>query len=153
MPRKQIPRISCYTKLLIVVQDLVSVRTALVIHSKKKIVIPSNDSGLSVREKLPSFRKARAILWKKLSSAVRTARAIRWKKFSSLRTASYCSKPLSPEPFATNLSKNVSLNDLRNSSKLCLPSPHDHEFSRYIFCWIAFCAFITSIIVTSFIQE
>ena len=31
---------------------------------EKKIVIPSNDSGLSVREKLPSFRKARAILWK-----------------------------------------------------------------------------------------
>ena len=134
---------------------------------EKKIVIPSNDSGLSVREKLPSVPTARAIRSRKiailskgsgyplekLSSAVRTARAIRWKKFSSDRTASYCSKPLSSEPFATNLSKNVSLNDLRNSSKLCLPSPHDHEFSRYIFCWIAFCAFITSIIVTSFIQE
>ena len=55
--------------------------------------------------------------------------------------ARYCSKPLSLEPFTTNLSKNVSLNDLRNSSKRYLPSPH--EFSRYIFRWIALFAFIT----------
>ena len=48
----------------------------------------------------------------------------------------YCSKPLSPEPFVTNLSKNVN-----NSSKSCLPSPH--RFSRYIFRWIAFFALIT----------
>ena len=55
--------------------------------------------------------------------------------------ARYCFKPLSLEPFTTNLSKNVSLNDLRNSSKRYLPSPH--EFSRYIFRWIALFAFIT----------
>ena len=55
--------------------------------------------------------------------------------------ARYCSKPLSLEPFTTNLSKNVSLNDFRNSSKRYLPSPH--EFSRYIFRWIALLAFIT----------
>ena len=81
---------------------------------------------LFVREKYPS---------------VRTARAIRWKKLSSVLMARYCSKPLSLEPFTTNLSKNVSLNDLRNSSKRYLPSPH--EFSRYIFRWIALFAFIT----------
>ena len=57
------------------------------------------------------------------------------------KAARYYSKPLSREPFATNLSKTVSLNGLRNSSKRCLPSPH--EFSRYIFCWIAFFSFIT----------
>ena len=50
----------------------------------------------------------------------------------------YCSKSPSPEPFAMNLSKTVSLND---SSKRCLPS--SHEFSQYIFCWIAFFAFTT----------
>ena len=50
----------------------------------------------------------------------------------------YCSKSPSPEPFAMNLSKTVSLND---SSKRCLPS--SHEFSQCIFCWIAFFAFTT----------
>ena len=38
----------------------------------------------------------------------------------------YCSKTISPEQFATNLSENV-----HNSSKRCLPSPH--VLSRYIF--------------------
>ena len=40
--------------------------------------------------------------------------------------------------FLMNLSKNVSLN---NSSKRCLPLPH--EFPWCIFCWMAFFAFIT----------
>ena len=51
----------------------------------------------------------------------------------------YCSKSLSPEPFTTNLSRNhVNLN---NSCKLRLLS--SYEFLRYVFCWIAFFAFIT----------
>ena len=77
--RTQIPRISCYTKLLIVVKgfskDLVSVRTARAIRSKKKCH-PFECLMLSVREKLSSFRTPRAVRSKK-SLSVRTARAIR----------------------------------------------------------------------------
>ena len=97
--RTQISRISCYTKLLIVVKgfskDLVSIRTARVIRSKNKchpfecprLSVRKNHHpferlALSVREKLSSFRTPRAVRSKK-SSSVRTARAIRSKQLSA----------------------------------------------------------------------
>ena len=56
-PRTQIPRISCYTKLLTVVKgfskDLVSVRTPQAIRSKK-IVIRSNGSGYPFEKEMSS---------------------------------------------------------------------------------------------------
>ena len=58
----------------------------------------------------------------------------------------YCSKTISPEQFATNLSENV-----HNSSKRCLPSPH--VLSRYIFYSIHLFFLYQSIIVTGFIQN
>ena len=142
--RTQIPRISCYTKLLIVVKgffkDLVSIRTTRVIRSKKKchpfeclrLSVRKNRHlferlGLSVREKLSSFRTAPAVRSKK-SSSVRTARVIRSKQLSAALlflttsfTRAVCDEPVTK----CELIKN-------NSSKRCLPSPH--EFSRYIFC-------------------
>ena len=97
--RTQISRISCYTKLLIVVKgfskDLVFIRTARVIRSKNKchpfecprLSVRKNHHpferlGLSVREKLSSFRTPRAVRSKK-SSSVRTARVIRSKQLSA----------------------------------------------------------------------
>ena len=108
--------------------------------------IPSNGSGYPFEKNCHPFKKEMSSLRLRLSvreksPSVRRARAIRWKKLSSVLMARYCSKPLPLEPFTTNLSKNVSLNDLRNSSKRYLPSPH--EFSRYIFHWIALFAFTT----------
>ena len=128
--RTQIPRISCYTKLLIVVKgfskDLVSVRTATAIRSKKKCH-PFECLMLSVREKLSSFRTPRAVRSKK-SLSVRTARAIRSNQLPAallFQTTSFtravCDEPVKKCELIIN-----------NSSKHCLPSPH--EFSRYIFC-------------------
>ena len=61
--RTQIRRISCYTKLLIVVKgfskDLVLVRTAQAIHSKK-IVIRSNGSGYPFEKEMSSLRTTQA---------------------------------------------------------------------------------------------
>ena len=74
-PRRQIPRISCYTKLLIVVKgfskDLVSVRTAQAIRSKKRLSSvrtalairlkkechPWNDSGYPFQENCHPFNQ------------------------------------------------------------------------------------------------
>ena len=128
--RTQIPRISCYTKLLIVVKgfskDLVSVRTATAIRSKKKCH-PFECLMLSVREKLSSFPTPRAVRSKK-SLSVRTARAIRSNQLPAallFQTTSFtqavCDEPVKKCELIIN-----------NSSKRCLPSPH--EFSRYIFC-------------------
>ena len=128
--RTQIPRISCYTKLLIVVKgfskDLVSVRTATAIRSKKKCH-PFECLMLSVREKLSSFRTPRAVRSKK-SLSVRTAWAIRSNQLPAallFQTTSFtravCDEPVKKCELIIN-----------NSSKRCLPSPH--EFSRYIFC-------------------
>ena len=128
--RTQIPRISCYTKLLVVVKgfskDLVSVRTATAIRSKKKCH-PFECLMLSVREKLSSFRTPRAVRSKKSLSA-RTARAIRSNQLPAallFQTTSFtravCDEPVKKCELIIN-----------NSSKRCLPSPH--EFSRYIFC-------------------
>ena len=109
-PRTQIPRISCCTILPIVVKglskDLVSVPTTRTISSRK-IVIPSNDSGYSLEKIVIRSKQSSAALLFQITS---------------------------PEPFATNLSKDVSLN---NSSKRCLL--WSHEFSRYIFCWSLLC--------------
>ena len=128
--RTQIPRISCHTKLLIVVKgfskDLVSVRTATAIRSKKKCH-PFECLMLSVREKLSSFRTPRAVRSKK-SLSVRTARAIRSNQLPAallFQTTSFtravCDEPVKKCELIIN-----------NSSKRCSPSPH--EFSRYIFC-------------------
>ena len=128
--RTQIPRISCHTKLLIVVKgfskDLVSVRTARAIRSKKKCH-PFECLMLSVREKLSSFRTPRAVHSKK-SLSVRTARAIRSNQLPAallFQTTSFtravCDEPVKKCELIIN-----------NSSKRCSPSPH--EFSRYIFC-------------------
>ena len=128
--RTQIPRISCYTKLLVVVKgfskDLVSVRTATAIRSKKNCH-PFECLMLSVREKLSSFRTPRAVRSKKSLSA-RTARAIRSNQLPAallFQTTSFtravCDEPVKKCELIIN-----------NSSKRCLPSPH--EFSRYIFC-------------------
>ena len=108
-PRTQIPRISCYTILPIVVKGL------------SKDLVSFQRLRLSVREKLSFLRTTQAIHWKKLSS-VRTA------PFETIVSRAIVPNR-SPEPFATNLSRDVSLN---NSSKSCLLS--SHEFSRYIFC-------------------
>ena len=135
----QIQRISGYTKLLIVVKgfskDLVSVRTAKAVRSKKKCH-PFECLRLYVREKLSSFRTPRAVRSKK-SSSVRTGRAIRSKQLSAalLFQSTSFTRAVCDEPV-----KKCEL-IIYNSSKRCLPSPH--EFSRYIFCWVAFFAFIT----------
>ena len=100
-PRTQIPRISRFMKLLIVVKGF-----------SKDIGIRSNGSGYLL-EKVVIRSNGSLLLQTTFNGAVRD------------------------EPVKTN----VSFNDVRNSSKRCLRSPH--EFSRYIFCWIAFFAFIT----------
>ena len=114
-------RISCYTKLLIVVKGFryclfskisypfellrLSFRKNL---SLKKECRPLERPRQSVREKLSYVRTARAIRRKKLSSTVPTSRAIRSKNchpFERLELSVpkychplYCSKPLSPHP-------------------------------------------------------
>ena len=64
-PRTQIPRISCYTILPIVVKglskDLVSVPTTQTISSRK-IVIPSNDSGYSLEKIVIRSKQSSAAL-------------------------------------------------------------------------------------------
>ena len=127
------PRISCYTKLLIVervslssyFKDLVSARTAPAMRSKQIV----NEE-----------RSVKYPLEKKLSAAVRTARSIRSKKLViRLNGSSFrCSKLLSPDHLSRLRRKENG--NVVNSSKRCLPSPH--EFSRYIFCWIALLASI-----------
>ena len=166
-PRKQIPRISCYTKLLIVVQDLVSVRTALVIHWKKncnpfewlrairsrKIAIRSNGSGYPFEKNCHPFERLGLSFGKNCHPPFERLGLSVGKNFYPFERLVTVPNHFHGTRLRRTCQKDVDLNDLRNSSKLCLPSPHDHEFSRHIFCWIAFFAFITSIIVTSFIQE
>ena len=80
-------------------------------------------------QELSSVQTALAIRSKKLSS-VRSARAVRSKQLSVallFQIPFVCDAPVKKCTY--------------NSSKRCLPSPH--EFSWYIFCWIAFFAFIT----------
>ena len=130
-PRRQIPQISCYTKLLTVVKgfskDLVSVRTSQAIRWKK-IVIRLNGSGNPFEKEMLSLRMTQVILLRKpvirsngsgypleKLSSVRGARVIRWKKIVIRLNGSshpavqnncqprYCSKSLSPEPFATKI--------------------------------------------------
>ena len=127
-PQTQFPRISRFLKLLIVVKgfskDLVSGRTALAIRSKK-IVILRTTQAIHPR-KIAIRSKGLAYPSEKLSSAVRTAQAIRWKKLSSdgsLLLQTTFSGAVRDEPVKTN----VSFNDLRNSSKRCLPSPRPRE--------------------------
>ena len=98
-------------------KDLVLGWTAQTIHSKK-IVICSNSLDYMIKENCHLFEQLMLAFKTILLSATLLLQIT--------------------EPFAMNLSKTVSLND---SSKHCLPSPH--EFSPYIFCWIAFFAFIT----------
>ena len=109
-PRTQIPRISCYTKLPMVVKtfstDLVSVRTTQSVRMEK-IVIRSNGSGYLLEQNSYSFQRFN-YPFKKIVGRAAVPK------------------------------KNVILN---NSSKCCLPSPH--EFPRRIFCWIAFFTFMT----------
>ena len=68
-PRTQIRRISCYTKLLIVLEgfckDLVSVRTSKDIRSKKN-VIRSNGSGYPFGKEMSSLPTTRAIRLRKI---------------------------------------------------------------------------------------
>jgi len=136
--RTQIPRISCYTKLMIVIKvfskDLVSVRTARVIHSKKKchpcrtskairsrkIVILSNGSGCPF-EKIVIRSNGSSYPFKTIVSRATVPNHF-FHPSRLLRTCQKCKLIIN------------------NSSKRCLPSPH--EFSRYIFCWIAFFTFI-----------
>ena len=80
-------------------------------------------------------------------SSVQTALAIRSKKLSCVRTArAFRSKQLSVAllfqiPFTQAICDEPVKKCIYNSSKRRLPSPH--EFSWYIFCWLAFFAFIT----------
>ena len=87
--------------------------------SVQKNCHPFERLGYPARNKLSSTWTAQVINSKQLSAAL---------LFQTTFNQTVCA----------NLSKNVSLN---NSSKRCLPSPH--EFSPYIFCWIAIFAFIT----------
>ena len=63
-PRTQIPRISCYTKLLIVVKGfskhVISVQTAQATRSRK-IAIRSNGSGYPFEKEMSSLRTTQAI--------------------------------------------------------------------------------------------
>jgi len=99
----------------------------------EKNAIHSNSSGFPLKKTVIRSKGWGYRAWNKLSST-RTAQVINSKQLSVLLpfqttfTQAVCAK----------LSKNVSLN---NSSKRCLPS--SHEFSQYIFCWIAIFAFIT----------
>ena len=68
-PRTYIPRISCYTKLQIVVKgfskDSVSVRTAQAIRLKQ-IAIRANGSGYPFEEEMSSLRTTQAIRLRKI---------------------------------------------------------------------------------------
>ena len=94
-PRTQIPRISCYTKLLIVVKsfpkDLVIVRTTQSVRLKK-IVIHSNGKGYLLEENSHPFQRLNYL----------------FKKFVSRSTVP---NHFHPSRFSTNLSKKVSLNN------------------------------------------
>ena len=117
-------------------KKLSSVRTALAIRSKKKCH-SFNYSGYPFAQNCyPLERLADALsVRRKLSSKVFDWLELSLQNYCQLR---YCYKPLSPEPFASDLSKNASLS---KSYERCLPSPH--EFSRYIFCLIALYTLIT----------
>ena len=112
-PRTQIPRISWYTKLLIVVKDLVPVRTAVAIHSKKKL-------------------------------SLRTTQATRSRKIAIRSNGSGYPFEKNCYPFEW-FGLCVGKNCHPPFERLGLSVYHHlmHEFSRYIFCWIAFFAFIT----------
>ena len=97
--------------------------------------IGSNGSGYPFKKNCHLFEQLGLYDRRKLS-LVWTACSMHSKQYYC--QPHYCSKSPLPEPFAMNLSKTVSLN---HSSKRCLPS--SHEFSQYIFCWIAFFAFTT----------
>ena len=119
-------------------KKLSSVRTALAIRSKKKCHSFNYSGDPFAQNCYPLERLADALsVRKKLSSKVfeRLDRELSLQNYCQPR---YCCKPLSPEPFASDLSKNTSLS---KSYEPCLPSPH--EFSRYIFCLIALYTFIT----------
>ena len=101
-------------------KDLVLGWTAQAIHSKK-IVICSNSLDYMIEENCHLFERLVLCIQNNI-----------------IVSHTIVPNHLHPEPFAMNLSKTVRLND---SSKRCLPS--SHEFSQYIFCWIAFFAFTT----------
>ena len=86
--------------------------------------VGSNGLGYPFKKNCHLFKQLRSYDRRKWS-LVRTARAMCSKQYYC--QPYYGSKSPSPEPFAMNLSKTVSLND---SSKCCLPS--SHEFSQYI---------------------
>ena len=108
-PRTQIPRISF-------LHDITDSCERLV----QRFGIGSNDSDYLFEKNCHSFERLRLFIGKNCHAFER----LRSKRSS----AALLFQITSPKPFATNLSKDVSLN---NSSKRSLLS--SHEFSRYIF--------------------
>ena len=143
-PRTQFPRISRFLKLLVVVRgfskDLVSGRTALAIRSKKIVILRTTQAihprKIAIRSKGSAYPSEKIVIRRSNGSGYPLEKVVIRSDGSVLLQTTF-SGAVRDEPVKTN----VSFNDLRNSSKRCLPSPH--EFSRYIFCWIAFFAFIT----------
>ena len=113
---------------------------AFVIVLFQRFGIRSNGSGFAFETNCQRITERQVSVEKKLSAAVRTARSIRSKKLViRLNGSSFrCSKLLSPDHLSRLRRKENG--NVVNSSKRCLPSPH--EFSRYIFCWIALLASI-----------
>ena len=109
--------------------DLSPLRFAVVGRIALRFPFISRSNRLGIRSNSPGYPSKKTAIRSNGSGyplrTVRTACQLR-----------YCSKTISPEQFATNLSENV-----HNSSKRCLPSPH--VLSRYIFYSIHLFFFIT----------
>ena len=108
-PQTQFPRISRFLKLLIVVKgfskDLVSGRTALAIRSKKIVILRTTQAihprKIAIRSKGSAYPSGKIVIRRSNGSGYPLEKVV------IRSTARYCYKPLSAEPFATNLSKQM----------------------------------------------
>ena len=93
--------------------------------------IPSNSSGYPLEKKCHPYDSGYP--FERNSHPFERFRLSVGKKLSPFLTARYCSKPLSLEPSTTNLSKNVSLNDLRNcyNSQQIFRTSYVSTFKRF----------------------
>ena len=122
-PRTQFPRISRFLKLLIVVKgfskDLVSGRTALAIRSKKIVILRTTQA---IHPKGSAYPSEKIVIRRSNGSGYPLEKVVIRSDGSVLLQTTF-SGAVRDEPVKTN----VSFNDLRNSSKRCLPSPRPRE--------------------------
>ena len=129
-PRTQFPRISRFLKLLIVVKgfskDLVSGRTALAIRSKKNVILRTTQAihprKIAIRSKGSAYPSEKIVIRRSNGSGYPLEKVVIRSDGSVLLQTTF-SGAVRDEPVKTN----VSFNDLRNSSKRCLPSPRPRE--------------------------